>query len=196
MTKEASTSPIPDRSYLNFEGRVRETFAFLGNIGFLEIESLPTLVRFRKGEVEVDVYHGRQSYEIGAGITHSGVRYVISEIILAIDPEVAARYRRYAATTPQGVATGLEELSELMKRYGARALSGEARFFLELEKQRKSRKEEYALNVLAEQVRPKADEAFRQGDYATAADLYACIRGRLSPAELKKLTLAEKRRNR
>jgi len=50
-----------------------------------------------------------------------------------------------------------------------------------------------ALDVLADQLRPQADEAFRTGDYAAAANLYAQIRGRLTPAEIKKLKFAEER---
>lgn len=193
MTKEVNTMPKSDRAYFNFESKVRETFAFLSDLGFSEIEASPTLVRYRKDNIEVDVYHGRQSYEIGADISGFGTRHAMSRIIRATDPAVAKQYRDWAATTPEGVTAGLEKLGYLMKRYSIRALSGDPQFFSELEQQRKSWSEEYALDVLVKQVRPKADEAFRRGDYSTAAELYARIRSRLSPAELKKLILAEKR---
>ncbi len=83
-----------------------------------------------------------------------------------------------------------------MKRYGTAALRGDPQFFSTLKEQRKLWSEEYALDVLADQLRPQADEAFRRGNYSTAADLYARIRSRLSPAEVKKLALAEERRKR
>ena len=183
-----------DRSSLNFEDKVRRAFVFLRDLGFYEVEVLPTLVRYRKGGVEVDVYHGLQSYEIGAGVTAFGVRYSIGEIIRQVDPDTAKRYRKYAATTPEGVVAGLGELSSLMKRYSRSALDGDQQFFSALENGRKLWSEEYALDVLSEQLRPQADEAFRQKDYSKAADLYSRIRTRLSPAELKKLILAENRR--
>ena len=186
----------PDRSHLNFERQVREAFAFLSDLGFSETEALPTLVRYRHDDVEVDVYYGRQSYEIGAGVTGFGIRYAMSEIIRAVDPETAKRYRNAMATTQEAVAAGLEELSSLMKRYGTAALRGDPQFFSTLKEQRKLWSEEYALDVLADQLRPQADEAFRRGNYSTAADLYARIRSRLSPAEVKKLALAEERRKR
>lgn len=195
MKKNVSTMPVQDRVHLNFERAARKSFAFLNDLGFAEIESAPTLVRYRKDGIEVDVYHGRQSYEIGAGVSAFGTRYALSAIIRTTDPAAAKQYRYPAATTPEGVAAGLEELGSLMKRYCIRALSGDPQFFSELEQQRKSWSEEYALDVLAEQVRPKADDAFRRGDYSTAAELYARIRSRLSPAEIKKLTLAEERRS-
>jgi hypothetical protein len=193
MKKRASNIPDKDRVHLNFESAARKSFEFLNDMGFVEIESLPTLIRYRKDSIEVDIYYGRRSYEIGADISGFGSRYAISGIIRATDPTVARQYRDWAATTPEGVASGLEKLGFLMKRYGIRALSGDPQFFLELEQQRKTWSEEYALDVLAEQVRPKADEAFRRGDYTTAAELYARIRSRLSQAELKKLAVAKER---
>jgi hypothetical protein len=193
MTEVVNIMNTSDRAHLNFAEEARKAFAFLGDLGFSEIEALPTLVRYRKGSVEVDVYHGRQSYEIGAGVTAFGARYAISEIIRHKEPEFAKRYHYAAATTPEGVIAGLEELSALMKRYGRPALDGDPKLFSTLESERRYWSEGYALDVLADQLRPQADEAFRQRNYAKAAELYSRIRERLSPAEVKKLSIAEER---
>lgn len=182
-----------DRAYINFEEKVRKAFAFLEDLGFSEVEALPTIVRYRMGGVEVDVYHGRQSYEIGADVAVLGTRYTIWEIIYAIAPETAQQFHYTMATTPEGVDIAISELSSLMKRYGREALAGDTQFFSTLEEQRKTLSKEYAIDVLAEQLRPQADEAFRQRDYSTAFKLYSRIREKLSPAEIKKLKLAEER---
>ncbi len=186
----------PDRLPLHFEWRVREAFAFLAEEGFVEIEALPTLVCYRKGNIEVDVYHGRQSYEVAAGVTGFGARYALSEIVRAVDPEAAKGYRNAMARTSEGVVTSLRELSSLMRRYGTPALRGDQHFFSILEEQRKQWSEDYALGVLAYQVRPQAEDAFRRGDYVLAAELYARIRSCLSPTETKKLQFAEERSKR
>jgi len=68
---------------------------------YVEVEALPTLARYRKDNVEVDVYHGRQSYEIGGGVTVFGSRYAMSEIVRATDPEAATNYRGAVATTAE-----------------------------------------------------------------------------------------------
>jgi hypothetical protein len=184
---------MQNRSSFDFERKVRGTFMFLEDLGFVVVEALATLVRYRKEDVEVDVYHGRKSYEIDVGVTGLGTRYAMSEIIGATDPEAAKRYRVFAATSSGGVAKGLEVLSELMKQYGTAVLQGDPQFFMVLAKQREQWSQDYALDILADQLRPQADEAFRRGDYARAAELYNRIRGRLSPAETKKLALAEGR---
>lgn len=194
MREVVDTMITSDRAYLNFMQEARKIFAFLGELGFSEIEALPTLVRYQKGNIEVDVYHGRQSYEIGANVTAFGARYAISEIMRHMEPESAKRYRYVTATTAEGVIAGLEELSVLMKRYGRAALDGDAQLFSTLESERRAWSEGYDLDVLAEQLRPQAGDAFRKMDYAKAAELYSRIRERLSPTELKKLSIAEERR--
>jgi len=193
MTHEISMSE-QDRPHLNFEAVARTCFAFLSEFGFSEIEALPTLIRYRKNGVEVDVYHGRRSYEIGAGISYLGRRYALAEIIRAVDAEAAKQYGGALASTTEGVLAALKELSSLMQRYGTAALRGDPEFFLTLAEKQKVWVAEYWLDGLAQQLRPQAEEAFNRGDYSKAAELYAQIRDRLSPAELKRLALADKRR--
>ena len=193
MSMSGSEKIGPERERLNFVNAVTERFGFLSEWGFSMTESLPTLVRYRNGEIGVDVYHGRQSYELGFGVERLGVRYPLATLIRAIDPEAEQEYRNFAATTPDVVANGLTQLAELVKRYGEPALRGDAEFFARLDKQRVEWAEGYALDVLARQLRPKADAAFREGRYREAAELYERIRPRLTPAELKKLTLAKNR---
>lgn len=192
--RQSKSMQKTDRSALHFAQKVESAFGFLTDAGFAQAEALPTLVRYRKGDVEVDIYHGRQSYEIGGGVSFAGTRYEMSEIIRTVNPQVAKGYRRDVATTPEGVAAGLDELASLMQLYGLSALSGDRRFVALLEQQRKQWAEGYAFDVLAAQLRPQAEEAFRRGDYEQAAELYSRIRERLSPAEAKKLSLAQERR--
>lgn len=186
----------PSNDSFAFAEKVREVFRFLREQGFVETVALPSMVELVKNGVTVDIYCGRRSSEIGAGISFLGSRYALSEIVRVVDPEVANRMRNIVATTPELMTSGLEQLSSALRQYGASALSGEPSFFSELSEQRFRRSAEFALDVLASQLRPQAEEAFRQGEYAKAAEAYARIRGALSPAEIKKLEFAERRLNR
>jgi hypothetical protein len=172
---------------------VRKQFSFLGDYGFAEVESLPTIVRYRKGDLEADVYHGRKSFEVGFGLACKNTRYSLSDLIRVTDQAAAEQYRNETATTPEGIIKSLARLQELVSQFGERALQGDAEYLSALEDQRKSWAETYALDVLAEQLRPKAEAAFRDGDYRQAASLYEKIRARLSSVELKKLALARER---
>jgi len=183
----------PDRTLLGFREKARKAFAFLKQIGFSEVEASPTYLLYRKGDVEVDVYHGRQSYEIGGGITAFGTRYSISEIIGAENLEFSKQFRYQVATSEKTVERGLDELNSIIIQYGKLALKGDVDFFTQLGKQKQIWSEEYALDVLAEQLRPQAEEAFRRKNYVAAVELYSQIRARLSSSEKTKLKIAEER---
>jgi len=150
-------------------------------------------VRYRKRKLELNIYHGRQSFEIGFHIGHAGEHYSMSEIIRVTDPAAADQYRNAAATTPAELVSAVDRLAVLVSRYGERALRDDPAFFTELNRQLKSWSDAYALEVLAQQLRPKAEAAFREGRYREAAELYGRIHARLSPTELKKLDIARER---
>lgn len=181
------------REHLNFSEAARRCFAFLCERGYSEIEVLPTLLRYRNGDLEVDVFHGRSSYEVGFGISRRGTRYSLSALIRLENPVAAQAYRNYVATTDAGIEAGLTRVRDLVERYGQRALRGDPDCFDQLETQRKAWSKEYAMDVLEAQVRPRAEEAFRMGNYQKSAELYEEIFERLTPAELKKLAFARRR---
>jgi len=183
----------PESPKYDFEGSARKAFAFLSEHHFVEAESCPTLIRFRRGEIEVDVYHGRRSFEVGGGITAFGTRYSIPEIVRLSGPSLVKDFYYRVARNQHSIDASLEELSRLLNEYCLPALHGDTNFYTRLEAERKRGSKAYALEVLAGNVRPQAEEAFRRGDYALAVELYSQIRECLSPAELKKLSMAERR---
>jgi hypothetical protein len=128
-------------------------------------------------------------------VTAFDTQYSISEIVRVAEPEEFNNFRYPMTTTEAGVVAGLERLSRLLERYGSKALEGDQEHYLALDEQRQQWAEEFALDVLVEQLRPKANEAFRQKDYLSAVELYSRIEERLSPAELKKLGIARERCN-
>ncbi len=182
-----------DRRRFNLASQVEASFAFLADLGFSQVESQPTIVRFRRNGLTVNVYHGRQSYEIGVEVARGEERYSLSELIRSADPALADQYRNPTATTPEELTTALARVADLLQRFGARALRNDADYFAQLQQLGKQWKASYALDVLAEQIRPKAEAAFRARRYAEAAKLYEKIGSRLSPTEQKKLATARKR---
>lgn len=183
----------PERTRLNFAEAVTRAFAFLADHGFAQVEGSPTIVRYRKGDLEANVYHGRTSFELGFEIGPGTAGYSIKELIGYTDSEAAATYRPYAARNHSVLMTGLARLAKLVEQYGGAALQGDPRAFEGLESRRESWKENFALEVMARQLRPKANDAFRRGNYRAAAELYERIEPRLTPAEKKKLSIARQR---
>lgn len=193
MIISMNSSAKQERTHLIFVNLTKERFSFLQDIGFVEVESIQTIVRYQKGNIEFDVYHGRQSYEISVGIAYNGVRFSISEFIRLFDTEIAEKYRNPTVTTQNILDKSLSMLEKLVKQYCMQALQGDQEVFKLLVKQREEWAKRYELEVLAGQLRPKAHEAFRLGRYQEAAELYERIRPLLSATEIKKLTIAEER---
>jgi hypothetical protein len=187
------SSDRTDRTLLGFADKVRDNFGFLSDFGYSEVEALPTLVRFRKDNLEVDVYHGRRSFEIGVGFSRDGQRHELSEILTAADKEIGARFRNPTASLPGGVRAGLELVGSLTRQFGAKALLGDPETFVSLKIQRELAWTAYHLEMEANSLRPLAEEAWRRKDYAKAAELYAKFKSCLTPAEVQKLAFAEKR---
>lgn len=182
------------RARFGFADLVAKHFAFLEPLGFARRRSSSTLVCYGKGNLELRVYHGRSSYEIGLEIDRGATWFTLSDLIRATDAAAADKYRNPAISRPEGMATGVARVAEVFQRYGQRALDDEPGFYDGLERQRRAWLENYALDVLAQQTRPKANAAFRAGRYAEAAELFEQIRARLGPAEQKKLEIARRRR--
>lgn len=176
-----------------FENAVVEAFAFLRQSGFEVVEHGPTLVRYRHQNVEVDIYQGRRSFEIGAGVAIDGERFALSELVRLGDAKAADVIRNPTATDDEGVARGVSKVASWLRQFGLRALQGDATIGAELVAQRKALLEALELDALAEQIRPLAETAFRAADYLRAAELYSRIRSRLTPSEKGKLELAEVR---
>ena len=193
--KDINSLEENSRIALNFIDRVRGAFFFLETLGYSIVESLPTLVRYRNGGLEVDIYHGRHSYEVSAGITGHGVRYSIGEILRASGTEVESGYHAKVARTSADLDLAITELSSLVRTKAESALRDDPKVFALLAKYRDEWAKDLELDVLARQLRPKAEEAFRLGQYSVAASLYDRIRDRLTPAEARKLASAESRQN-
>src|SRR4029077_13422908 len=122
VTSDNDHTAAPRRR-LNFAHTVPQRFGFLSDYGFREVESQPTIVRYRSGGLELNVYHGRESLEIAFQIGHhTSEQYSISEIVRVTDPEAGDRYRNATARTPAELVSAVDRLADFVSRYGERAL--------------------------------------------------------------------------
>jgi hypothetical protein len=185
-----------ERDMFRFCATVLEKFNLLRELGYELLKCESTLVVFHRGPLEVAIYHGRRSYEIGFEIHHGDVTFSLSEVIGLTDSQEASRYRKFTAITPRGVVRAVTELEELVSKYARVVLSGNELVLESLKSKRRERLEEYALDVLARQIRPQAELAFRERRYDDAAGLYQRIKPKLSATELRKLEFARTRSGR
>lgn len=185
-----------DREDLQFPQTVARVFSFLHDYGFQQVEATPTFVRYHCGNLEARVYHGRHSYELGFEIGHGEEMFSLRTLIRFHDPSAAVRYHSPMVGTPSAVAKFLQQIADLVRRYGERALRNDHTYYEELRQQHQVTMERYWLDIRCSQVRPKAEAAFREGRYQEVTKLYREIQAALTPAEVKKLAIAEKRSQR
>jgi hypothetical protein len=188
-----------ERSCLHFPEEVRFHFNYLvDRHDFCCVVVKSTFVRYESNNIFINIYHGRSSYEIGLEIGQLGSSgkpeeaFNISWLIKLVDPQRAADYKLYVAKTTDLVRKGVFQLCELFKKYAGKAIFADESTFTLLAKQTGDWKKSYAKEVLASQVRPKANAAFSNRNYGDAVCLYESIFSELTPAELKKLEFAQK----
>ncbi len=181
---------------LNFEKAVGKYFGFLHEHGFECARSEPSLVRFESQRNYVNVYHGRQSFEIGleVGSLATDVEdiYSMSEIIRLIEPAEADGYRNYAARSPDSVIEGVQRLAMLFRRYVDAGVLDNAGLFEQLRKNRETWSREYARKVHFAQARQRLDVVWHEKDFEKIVELLRPLRELLTPSELQKLEYAER----
>jgi hypothetical protein len=128
MTMCSADEHGQQRSGFNFPRVVAERFAFLAAFGFSPSQSGPTFVSYRRDDLELHVYHGRQSFEVGLHVGCGADQFSLSELIRASDPAAAEDYRNPVATTPASVESAVDQLAQLVQRYGERALDDDPLF--------------------------------------------------------------------
>lgn len=87
-----ATDRIIDRSLLHFPEEVKHRFAYLEGLGFRDVRTEPTFVRYESPATAINIYQGRQSYEIGLEIESSQApteSYSFSEVLRLLDAERA-----------------------------------------------------------------------------------------------------------
>jgi hypothetical protein len=187
-----ATEHVSDRSVLRFAQEVKGRFSFLKTLGFRCVSSEATFVRFESARASINVYHGRQSFEIGLEIASPPDTFSFSEILRLVDRKQGAQYRNFVTHTAQGIAEGVGKLEELFQRCVAAGILDDKQLFTRLKAQREGLARNYALETQLVQARRNSVAAWREKDYAGVVKALKPLRAALTAAEIGKLEFAEK----
>jgi hypothetical protein len=195
--EEVTIMPTTDRQRLRFAEAVQDNFSFLHAHGFRRVRSDPTFTRFESKRIYVNVYHGRQSFEIGLEVAPveggpDEACFSMSEIVRLTEPERAAEYRNYAAQTTKSVAEGVQELAARFHRYIDAGVLDDPRLFQRLKESRLAWSRDYAKEVDLTQARRNLAAAWHAKNYVKVVEVLEPFRADLTSAELKKLEYAKK----
>lgn len=185
---------IEERSPLRFPEEVKAHFSFLESKGFQCTHSETTLVRFYSSKLSIVIYYGRQSYEIGLRIEEGrgSVSYSFSEVLRLFQSGRSEHYRDYAAHTVEGVAKGVQRLSELFLKCIDAGILDDTELFSRLKQQRDEWAQNYAFETELEQIRRKFEPAWAKKNFSKVVELLAPFQEHLNSSELKKLEYAKK----
>ncbi len=185
-----------NRAGLKFAEKAISIFSFLIN-DFKFTCTIKNLnqVRFESDLVFIDIFHEERSCQIDINIGKTGYEsegFSLPILIGLKESDKEKKYKRLMASTPKLVESELKTLKELLVEFGGEVLGGKVEIFSDLKRRFDAKQKEFAQEVDAQYIKPKADEAFRERDFQKAIKLYEKIFDELSDVEIKKLEYAKK----
>lgn len=197
MTKHV-TGRVTNRSELRFVEAVEAAFSFLvEKFGFRLVGTEPpTLVRYESGTAFLNVYHGRQSYEInvevGSIADPAGRSYRLADVLGAIVGLDDSRRTYFQASNREAVRRCVQQIADLVAKHYGPVVRGEADVFDRVAAHTSENSEAYTREVVQRPVREAAEKAWHTKDYAKVQELYASIQDNLTLVEQKRLEYAER----
>ena len=187
-----------DRRELGFEESVRSSFGFLATYGLSPIAADEFSAHYASNCVRLAIRHGRLSYELSVElgrIDHPDELshpYSMQDLVRAVDPDVARRYRDFAATSGDAVVRGLEQLAVNLEHFGDRALGCDAEFFAVLARERSREIERFGRETQRASQDAIARAAFDRRDWRRVIEVYEERTDPLSRSEQKRLEIARR----
>jgi hypothetical protein len=171
-----------DRERLGFVDAVCRSFGFLTTeFGFTIVTQTPTMVRFEGNRTIVQVFHGRSSYVLGVEIglktpSRDGeVRYSLRELVALDESPGDVDYGEFQISSAVRLPAFVEQLAELTRRIGVKALEGDLEIFERLAEQRRREGRVLTDASTAMWLREQAGKAWQDRDFASVVDAYAAL---------------------
>ena len=185
----------------HFEGFVRKDFRFLETKYDFNLTEAKTnyhysFVRYESKKVYVAAYYCPTRYEcdIAFGILSENTpSYSIGELLsLETDFNSLPKYTFEKLTQAEVTERDVSWFASILKKYGVEYLKGNPTVFKKLKENREQKSKEYTQEIMNQQLKQKAENAWKQKDYEVVAKSYKSIEKFLSPAEKRKLEYAER----
>jgi hypothetical protein len=192
-SKQMPDGDVSDgRAAFGFPEAVMAHFSFLEGMGYRVVETLDTFVRYERVPLFVNVFHGRQSFELGAEVgrmrpSEDGtceesfpIRYLAS-----IRGGVAVeQFKPRSATTAEQVFRFVAELGEWLESFGGEVLEGDDATFLALGAAVGEESMRLVDSMRAAELKRRAQDAWRSMHYAAVVLAYDEIESELQSVTL------------
>lgn len=185
------------RINLDFSLFVKEKFCFLENdfdFSLGEIET--TIVRYRSPLMVVNVYHGRQSYEIGFEICKIDEEpiacFSLPVILRAVTPAYKGQIF-FQASERDAIEQCVKTIAKLVEEHCAGLLRGNSNDLKAVQEMQKEMTIEVTKQYTVAPVKNKAIVAWQRRDYLTVVTLYEAVKNDLNDIEKQRLKYAKKK---
>ncbi len=184
------------REQLNFISDAKSAFQFLEDYAYAVVDEKATFLRYEGVLGFVNIFHGRQSYEVGVEFgppdNPEEEVFFMGDLISLDNKSEAAGYFRPTADTPEAVEVHLKKQAQIFKDYGKRILNGDKTIWVDLQKEQSRRSIAYWRDVELRRARVNASQAFRSKRYQDYIDYLAAFEDKLTSSEKKKIEYARK----
>lgn len=180
-----------------FNDLVRTAFAFLvADYRFRLLDEQEKYLRFEsKSIVVVLAYDQQRSYEINLGLGLQGdpqPLFDLGEVLRSRGVESEKHPAGYQAQASEVVRNLVLKMADLLERYGAELLRGDAKAWHELKALREMECSEYARQRDLGYARSNASAAWDRKDFFGVVRALSPWQAVLSPTDLKRLEYAKK----
>lgn len=182
-----------DRGALGFKKAVMTRFSFLEDRGYRIVDAVSTFVRYERDSLFVNEFHGRGSYALGVEVGRTFIRdgehveesYPIGYLAGVAGGAAEAAFRSRSATTAEEVERFVSELARWLEAFGELTLEGDEATYEALRDAVATEGERNMDAMRATELRRRADEGWRVGDYAAVVQAYDEIDRELATLSLR-----------
>ncbi|MDR1573066.1 MAG: hypothetical protein LBS24_02010 [Clostridiales Family XIII bacterium] len=176
-----------------FAGLVREYFSFLRAKHGMRVENteIAECVSFRSDVAWMEILYDRYSLFVEMGTNDGLCRASLWDVMQFATGE--GKSASYMAPDEEKLRKGLRRLSDYVKIYCGKALSGDAEFYGEVQKCKEAHEKESAFRNKADHIEELAKAAWKKQEYSRVISLYGSILEHLSPTQKKRLGICRKR---
>ena len=187
-----NVTPVPRRRDFEFAALATDSFAFLPDSGLALVEVDESRVRFASAQRFLNVYHGRDSYEVGVEVGRwiEVDDQVVEQLfplvyLLAVQSGETELDRIRSATDRGQLERELVRLASLLKGNVATLLAEDNQIFDRMAELNALLSQRYTEGIRATRLRERAEEAWSRKDFATVALSYAEMEQELPTAPLR-----------
>jgi hypothetical protein len=173
----------------------KESFSFLGALGFSLVHLDDSELRFESPNCVLVISWDRRSGELEAffGLPPTAGE---SQSMYSLTDALRMRGTLNLAAPPQinedQLQPFVDQLAHQLVAYAQLGLTGDRKFFDQLEAFRSADAEAFTRNLKVAQVRAAIEQSWCSGDFQKIVELYTSIENHLSRAERAKLIYARK----